>query len=447
MRRNHTLTTGSCIKPESKSGDTGEYLTTHSTKLNTDQVASFTRWKSRALFSYAAFYVLVYMSRFNHWPSGPLIADDLGFSAVDLGLINAFLLWGFGAGDLVHGRLAEAYGLRLWLLIGAIGTATLNLVTSFASGFWSFILPWTLNGFMNAMLWSPGISMISQWYQRGQRGRALGVIGVASGGAMLLMWAASGWTASEFGWRAAFRYPPLLIAVGGIMLFLLTRDRPPAVGLPDYVETDSRTAAIERRSSSQLSGLTPYKTLLSDWRFVAASHVKGMENLVRYGLTTWTPLYYFEKAGLTIESTVAVTIALPIGYLAAPLVSGYISDRLLGGRRSPMVAASAIVSAAALIGIAFAPATNLPLGAGLLFIGAFAMSLSMSSTLAVDLAGRHMAGTASGVLDAHGYLYAGAQALIFSLVLNMAGSPWPIVFLSMAGVRVISAAIIWKVRF
>jgi hypothetical protein len=46
--------------------------------------------------------------------------------------MNAFLLWGFGAGDLSHGRLAEAYGLRLRLLLGSVGTAALNVVTSFA---------------------------------------------------------------------------------------------------------------------------------------------------------------------------------------------------------------------------------------------------------------------------------------------------------------------------
>jgi OPA family glycerol-3-phosphate transporter-like MFS transporter len=173
-----------------------------------------------------------------------------------------------------------------------------------------------------------------------------------------------------------------------------------------------------------------------------------MENVVRYGLTTWTPIYYFEQAGLTIESTIAVTIALPVGYLTAPLASGYISDRMLGARHSPMVTASVLISAAALIGIAFVPATSLVASARLLFIGAFAMSLSMSGALAVDLAGRHMAGTASGVLDAHGYLYAGAQAIVFSIVLSLARSPWPIVFLSMAGVRLFFlAAIAWRVRY
>jgi hypothetical protein len=50
------------------------------------------------------------------------------------------------------------------------------------------------------------------------------------------------------------------------------------------------------------------------------------------------------------------------------------------------------------------------------------------------------------VLDAHGYLYAGAQALLFSVVLDVAGSPWPLVFLAMAATRIISAVMISRVR-
>jgi sugar phosphate permease len=185
---------------------------------------------------------------------------------------------------------------------------------------------------------------------------------------------------------------------------------------------------------------------MTNWRFVAASHVKGLENVVRYGLTTWVPIYYFEEGGLSIESTVLVTVALPVGYLTAPLVSGYISDKFLGSRRRPMTLASAFISAVVLVIIAFAPADNEFLGAGLLLIGGFAMSLTLIAATAVDIGGRHMAATASGVLDAHGYLYAGAQALVFSVILDASGSPWEIVFLAMAATRLISAGIIWMVR-
>jgi cyanate permease len=74
------------------------------------------------------------------------------------------------------------------------------------------------------------------------------------------------------------------------------------------------------------------------------------------------------------------------------------------------------------------------------------MSLSMSSTLVVDLAGPKYAATASGVLDGHGYVYAGAQAIIFALILDTAGAPWHLVFYGMAGARILSAIIAWRVK-
>ncbi len=418
------------------------------------------RWRHRVLFSFAVFYLFVYMGRFNHWPAGPVMREDLGFTHVDIGIINACLLWGFAIGDFVHGRLAESYGYRFWILIGTLGSVALNWITSFGSTLWTIAIPWGLNGFANAVVWSPGIGMLAQWWQRGQRGRIMGIVGVAAGSAMLVMWLITGWTVAEFGWRAAFRYPPLLMVPAVIALFFMVRDRPSDVGLEDqeqsgFIEAKSEPApGTDPQSETRLETIVPdndgpltaYRVLFSDWRFVATSHVKGLENVVRYGLTTWAPLYYFEEAGLSIQTTALVTIALPVGYLTAPLASGWISDIALGGRRSPMIAVSAVVSAAALVGLALVPATDLYAGAGLLFVGAFAMSLSMSSTLVVDLAGPRYAATASGVLDGHGYVYAGAQAIIFALVLDTAGAPWQTVFLAMAAARILSAIIAWQVR-
>ena len=63
-----------------------------------------------------------------------------------------------------------------------------------------------------------------------------------------------------------------------------------------------------------------------------------------------------------------------------------------------------------------------------------------------DIAGRRMSGTASGLLDAHGYAYAGLQALIFSIILDMTQARWPLVFLTMAGTRLISILMISRVK-
>jgi OPA family glycerol-3-phosphate transporter-like MFS transporter len=415
-------------------------------QLYSDLPRGYHRWKWRVLLAFCGFYLFLYLGRFNFWPVAPLVKEDLALSHIEIGLINALLLWGFGLGDLVHGRLAEAYGLRLWVLSGAVLTTVFNWVTSFGTSAMTIAIPWGIAGFVNAACWSPGISMISQWWPRRDRGMAMGIVGTATGGAMLLMWWISGSVGAEFGWRAAFRYPPLIIAVLGVAFFLLTRDRPADVGLPEYVEEDEVSAAPEAVAPERLKGFGPYKELLSNPRFQLASHVKGLENVVRYGLTTWVPIYYFSQGGLSIESTVLVTILLPLGYLIAPPFSGLISDRLLHSARRPMVVASCGISALALVAIALAPPSNVSIGAVLLLAGGVSMGLSPMSTVAVDIAGRRMSGTSAGLLDAHGYAYAGFQAIVFSVVLDMTGSPWPIVFLAMAGTRVLSAGMIAAVK-
>jgi OPA family glycerol-3-phosphate transporter-like MFS transporter len=263
---------------------------------------------------------------------------------------------------------------------------------------------------------------------------------------MLVMWLITGWVGQEFGWRAAFRYPPLLIGLLGVVFFLLVRNRPTDVGLPEYIEDDHLSASAEAGSAGYLHGFGPYKRLLSNPQFLLASQVKGLENVVRYGLTTWTPLYYFEAAGLDIKGMLLSTLALPLGYALAPLCAGLISDRIFHSARRPMVMCSAAASALALIGIAWLPPTSLLLGISLLLIGGFAMSLSPLAAMAVDIAGRHMSGTASGLLDAHGYFYAGLQAVAFGFLLNMSGSNWPLIFLLMAATRVLCGILIFFVK-
>ena len=408
-------------------------------------------FKWRVLLAFAGFYLFAYLGRFSLYPLAPLVKaplaeHGLALTNVEVAVIWAMLFWGFALGDVCHGRLAEAFGLRLWVMLGAVLTAVFNWATSFATSPLTMAIPLGLAGFVNAACWAPAMSMISQWWPRSRRGVALGIVGTSAGGAMLLMWALAGWVGSEFGWRAAFRYLPFISAGLGIAFYFLVRDKPADIGLPEYIEEDEVSAAPEAIDPARLRGLGPYKWLLTNPNFLLACHVKGLENVVRYGLTTWVAIYYFEVGGLSIESTVFVTVLLPVGYLLAPPLSGFISDHFLGSQRRPLVISSCIASAAIIAVIAVVPPSNEILGAVLLLTGGLAMGMSPMSTVSVDMGGRRMAGTASGVLDAHGYLYAGAQALVFGALLDMTGSPWPIVFLAMAATRVVSTFMIWKVR-
>ena len=345
---------------------------------------------------FAFFYLFVYLGRFNFWPISPLVKDDLNFSYLQIGIINVCLLWGFGLGDLFHGRLSEYYGFRVWIALGAITTTLFNLLASFGTSIWSIAIPYGIAGFCNAACWAPGISMIAQWWPRKDRGLALGIIGTASGGSMLLMWWIVGYVGIEFGWRSAFRYPPIIVLILGFVLYFLVRDRPSHAGLQEYIEEDVVSSPPELPGPGKLTRLGPYKSLLKNPKFHLASHVKGLENVVKYGLTTWIPLYYFEVGQHSIESTILLTAILPLGYLIAPPVSGLISDRFLDSNRRPMVITSCIASAVVLLLVAIIPPDSSYIGAVLLLLGGLSIGLSPMSTVAVDIAGRDMAATSSG---------------------------------------------------
>ena len=79
--------------------------------------ALYHRWKWRILVVYAGFYLFQYLGRFHLSQVAALVMQDLAIDHHTLGWITALLYWGFMAGDLVHGRLGEIYGLRLWVLL------------------------------------------------------------------------------------------------------------------------------------------------------------------------------------------------------------------------------------------------------------------------------------------------------------------------------------------
>ncbi len=140
------------------------------------------------------------------------------------------------------------------------------------------------------------------------------------------------------------------------------------------------------------------------------------------------------------------TVTFPIGMaLGAPL-GGIISDRWMEGRRSPMIVISCLATAAVLAGIVFASPANLPLGMGLMILGGFTLTMAPTTALGIDLAGRKIFGTASGLLDAHACLYNGLQALVIGWILDGTGGNWMLVFLRLAASRLRAAGVMGLVK-
>ena len=80
-----------------------------------------------------------------------------------------------------------------------------------------------------------------------------------------------------------------------------------------------------------------------------------------------------------------------------------------------------------------------------MLIGGISLGMSELPVMAVDAFGKEMAATTSSLVDAHGYLYAGIQAVIVSVIVEMSGN-WMIVFVLMGLLRLLSAGVLMFVR-
>lgn len=411
-----------------------------------DLPPAYHRWKWRILIAYCVFYSINYMGRFSFSLIQSEIITDLGITRADTGWINSWMFWGFAFGDLVHGRLAERFGFRRVLAIGAVLTAVFNFIASYGTSIAGLAIPWAFVGFVNAATWPPGIALIAQWWPRRDRGRAMGLAGTSAGISLLVVWIVTPWVAALWGWRAALRYPPMLIAVLGIIFYFVVRDRPRDVGLPEYIESDEVSKNAESSAEGQTQGLRAYVHLLSNWRFFLACQVKGLDNVVRYGIVSWAPLYYVQVGGFDLKQMAIFTLAYPLGYMCGPICGGLLSDRLFKSNRSIVIIISGFLSAAMLMGIAFSPADQMYLAIFFLVMGGFTVNMTTIQALAVDLAGRQLAGTASGVLDAHGYVYGALQAWFFGWLSLSVPNGWFWVFTIMAASRLVGVAAISRVK-
>jgi len=56
--------------------------------------------------------------------------------------------------------------------------------------------------------------------------------------------------------------------------------------------------------------------LIKDWGFMAMCLSAFMTYIGRFGLLTWTPLYWAETAGIKLKDVPVMTFALPLGMIA-----------------------------------------------------------------------------------------------------------------------------------
>ncbi|MDD2599721.1 MAG: MFS transporter [Kiritimatiellae bacterium] len=193
--------------------------------------ASLRRWKWRILLATMACYLFYYCGRFNLAICLKPIMNEFGWDKAQMGFLVSVLIVSYGIGQFINGNLTDRFG-RVLMPVGAIVSCLANWAFSYASEFSSFFASligitstsamtfgtmavfWGINGYFQAMGMAPGGRLISNWWAHHERGTAMGLYTFAAAMANVTVFLLASATASAWGWRAAFRYPVLLMAGG-----------------------------------------------------------------------------------------------------------------------------------------------------------------------------------------------------------------------------------------
>ncbi len=401
------------------------------------KLQKFKKYAWLVLLSFGFMYLFFYNGRQNINLVMTQMADDMGYSTSALGVVSSALFWCYAFGQLINGRLGAFFGYKRFMIIGVVASAILNVVISFQHSIPVIALLWGLNGFFQSMVWSNGLGVVNKWWPKEKRGFATGFATFFSGMAQVTTYLSVLLCLKlnpEWGWRAAFRFPmiPLLLSLIAFICFF--KNSPSDAGLAEFEDnSDSSNAELEAIIKKK-GYFYPYKLLFSEPKVLIFCLISAIAGIGRYGLLTWIPTYFIEELGLTIKDGIFSSILLPFGQACAMFIFPIITDKLLKGKREPMLIIASLVT---FFGMLVFPFIKNQIAASIMLfvLGVFAMVTGVIWTIAGDIGGKALSSTVVGVFDWAVYMGAAVQAMIFGFIKDYFG--WGAIFVIIAVLYII----------
>lgn len=340
-----------------------------------DPVATkYRRWRIRTFISIFMGYASFYLTRNSFTYVAPVMREALGLSLDKLGIIVSVFPLAYGFSKLIAGILSDRFSTRIFMSVGLALTGLVNILFGFQKSLYAFIGLWLLNGLVQAAGAPPCAKLLTNWYSKSERGTWWGFWNTSSNTGGFIIPLLAGSCARMFGWQYGMIVPGLISIIMSIGLYAGLRDGPETVGLPPVDEWRGedipKPKTLEPSSESSSSSLTPaspsepkltpmqslFKNVLSNpyvW-LLAVSYF--FVYFVRQGITSWAHLYLLDHKGVANAQEAAFRVSgLELGGLLGSLGSGFVSDKLLKGRRIPVIIAWLLGVIASVIGLWYVP--------------------------------------------------------------------------------------------
>jgi MFS family permease len=365
-----------------------------------------------ALFLLALSVLINYIDRSNLSIAAPLIKDELGISAWQLGKLLSAFFWVYALMQIPAGWLVDRFDVKWVFAAGFFLWSASTAITGLLHGFTALLIIRVILGLGESVTFPSCGKILGTHFQERHRGFAnsMLMVGLALGPA-LGMWL-GGNAVGRFGWRPFF----LVLGLAGLLW------------LPPWLAWMPPRRDAPTRSLGRTAGVLDILRQRSAWGTCIG---QASINYYLYFLVTWLPFYLVRGRHLSLHEMANAGGMLFVVSAISSAASGRLSDRWIHAGASPtLVRKGMMLFGHVGIGISLAVsvvATGGLFTATLAFTGAF-LGISVCNSWAISqiLAGPRMVGRWVGVQNFIGNLGGAIAPALTGFLLDRTGSfYWP----------------------
>ncbi len=270
-------------------------------------------------------------------PLAPLFQPELGLTKTEVGVFSSVIFVGSWMVLLAAGTLTDRIGVRRVMSVGQTATGVAMLAMAAADSFSQALLVMFVVGLARGAILPGASKAIMDWFPRSSRGSAMGIKQTGMPIAGILTASILPAVGLALGWRVAIALAGIAIIATGIMTYTLYRD-------------PIRLAPAETRAETMRASVGH---LLRSWDLWSVSIMAILFVIAQQAAVAYIPLYFKEVVlvsavpaeSLRIVAAGGVLALCQAGGIGGRIFWGVVSDRVFRGRRRPVLAIVAILSA------------------------------------------------------------------------------------------------------
>ena len=305
----------------------------------------------------------------------PALREDLGLSFTQAGTLAASSTLIYALTQIPAGYLADRFGPKRVFFIGILGTTALVLAFGLVSLYWQALANRTISGFFRALLFAPGMALVTSWYSRERRATAMGLYLLGMVGGQMFLYLVGPWLVTEFDWR----FPFITFGALGVLISLA------------YMQFGKEAPSTGSQQTVKMSDV--FK-LFRSWFMWACGGIQYARLSINTGIMFWLPTFLIVDRGLSLQVTGLIIALRTLLIAPSSLIGGYISDKL---RNPPLVIGFSFVVLATTTAL-FVAVDNIVLLVGLIAINSLFVNCYFGPLFALplDVLGSQAEGTTTG---------------------------------------------------